>query len=209
MHNTCHWSYNMWTKGQTDRLTIYNTSVKIGPDSQTQSPTPCSLTRLVNFFIASKRSLHCSRISVILLDKLISIWHCVGVDRAANISGKDIHVFQCEKQISLEKLYMYFILSSKYLCKKRTCITANISGTDIHVFPTQHTCSSYTVLVSPEQQIKSKTDVVKTGFIAKSDGIYLEDNPTGHTQTSEVHILYDYHWQNAWKQHDTHSVKDY
>jgi hypothetical protein len=49
--------------------------------------TPCSLTRLVNFLMASRRSRHCSNVSVILLAKLNNIWHWV-VGIAAKISEK-------------------------------------------------------------------------------------------------------------------------
>lgn len=54
--------------------------------------TPCSKTRFGNFLMAKSRSLHCSRVLLIFWATLSNIWHCVGVETAANISKNKTRV---------------------------------------------------------------------------------------------------------------------
>lgn len=61
--------------------------------------TPCSKTRFGNFLMAKSRSLHCSRVLLIFWATLSNIWHCVGVETAANISKSKTRVRKPIKKI--------------------------------------------------------------------------------------------------------------
>lgn len=61
--------------------------------------TPCSKTRFGNFLMAKSRSLHCSRVLLIFWATLSNIWHCVGVETAANISKIKTRVRKSIKKI--------------------------------------------------------------------------------------------------------------
>lgn len=74
--------------------------------------TPCSKTRFGNFLMAKSRSLHCSRVLLIFWATLSNIWHCVGVETAANISisktrvRKSIKKNHCSCQHSVDNYTM-------------------------------------------------------------------------------------------------------